>query len=134
MLSFEDFTKYKELDEIKLENQLLNMLTATITHELKTPLNCIISFTGMALQAHSNYEYFIKLIRKTAQFASLEVSDALDHTTLTKGRFTVNLQSHNVAELVGEVVEMMAFQARLKNLEIVCRVQKVLNTTLFKID
>ena len=50
MLSFSDFTKYKQFDEMKLENEVLNMLTATVTHELKTPLNCVVSFATMALK------------------------------------------------------------------------------------
>lgn len=64
----------------------------------------------------------------------LEVSDSLDHTFLTKGKFSVNLQPCNVAEVVAEVVEMMTFQTSLKQVEIDCRVWTDLNKGQYSID
>ena len=44
MLTIRDLTKLLSVEKIESENRFFNTLTATVTHEMMTPLNCIITF------------------------------------------------------------------------------------------
>lgn len=44
MLTLRDVSKVFELDQSLQTNRYLDMLTATVSHEFVTPLNCIITF------------------------------------------------------------------------------------------
>ena len=44
MLTIRDLTKLMSVEKIESENRFFNTLTATVTHEMMTPLNCIITF------------------------------------------------------------------------------------------
>lgn len=42
--TFRDITGLKKLAKIQADNKLLNMLTQSVTHEMVTPLKCMVSF------------------------------------------------------------------------------------------
>ena len=44
MLTLRDVTKLLSVEKIESENKFFNTLTSTVTHEMMTPLNCIITF------------------------------------------------------------------------------------------
>ena len=46
MLTLRDVSKVYELEQSLKTNRYLDMLTATVSHEIVTPLNCIITFVS----------------------------------------------------------------------------------------
>lgn len=44
MLTIRDLSKIRDLKQEKMQNQYLNMLNATVSHEVMSPLNCIQTF------------------------------------------------------------------------------------------
>ena len=42
ILNITDLTGLKRLDKLQNQNDLLNLMTANASHEMNTPLNCII--------------------------------------------------------------------------------------------
>lgn len=53
MLTIRDFTDLHKLSVTSHENQVTKMLAATVTHEMMTPLNCIVTFVRAILTAKS---------------------------------------------------------------------------------
>ena len=47
VLTFRDVTEVKKAAKIQEANKILSMLTSTVTHELLTPLKCMISLKMM---------------------------------------------------------------------------------------
>jgi signal transduction histidine kinase len=45
MLTIRDVSKLLNVEKIQNENKFFNKLTATVTHEMMTPLNCIITYS-----------------------------------------------------------------------------------------
>lgn len=43
--TFRDITELKKLAQIEADNKLLHMLTSSVTHEMVTPLKCMVSFS-----------------------------------------------------------------------------------------
>ena len=67
---------------------MLTLLTSSVTHELITPLKCIIQFTLSVLQRTNDLE----LVLMTAQLLLSQVKLLLDRNMLEKGIFTSNLE------------------------------------------
>ena len=44
MLTIRDVSKILKADKMEQENEFYQTLTATVTHEMMTPINCIITF------------------------------------------------------------------------------------------
>jgi len=42
ILNITDFTSLKRVNQLQNQNNLLNLATANVSHEMDTPLNCII--------------------------------------------------------------------------------------------
>ena len=66
---------------------MLNLLTANVTHEMTTPLNCIISFSE-TMGNLSDQEEVCKiavLINNTATMMKFQVRDLLDRSLLERG-------------------------------------------------
>ena len=54
MATFRDVTEKKKLAKIEKANKLLHMLTSSVTHEMVTPLKCMISFAAIILKELQN--------------------------------------------------------------------------------
>jgi K+-sensing histidine kinase KdpD len=52
--TFRDVTEKKQLGLMKETNKLLHMLTSSVTHEMVTPLKCMISFAAIVLKELQN--------------------------------------------------------------------------------
>ena len=73
---------------------MLTLLTSSVTHELITPLKCIIQFTLSVLQRTNDPENRkdLELVLMTAQLLLSQVKLLLDRNMLEKGIFTSNLE------------------------------------------
>ena len=73
---------------------MLTLLTSSVTHEMITPLKCIIQFTVSVLQRTNDPEKRkdLELVLMTAQLLLAQVQLLLDRNMLEKGIFTSNLE------------------------------------------
>ena len=73
---------------------MLTLLTSSVTHELITPLKCIIQFTLSVLQRTNDPEKRkdLELVLMTSQLLLSQVKLLLDRNMLEKGIFTSNLE------------------------------------------
>lgn len=44
ILNITDLTSLKQVDQLRVQNNFLNMLAANVSHEIDSPLNCITTF------------------------------------------------------------------------------------------
>lgn len=121
MVTIRDMTDIHKLSETSRENQITKMLAATVTHEMMTPLNCIVTFVRSILAAKNAQQvsYFANLIERTTKMLRLNMRDLLDRSLLEVGTFKANLQPHTAHQVVFENVVMMRAQAKSKDVEIV---------------
>ena len=82
-----------ENETLKMENHFYEMLTATVSHDMRTPLNAIIGLLN-------NLDNFIKdprgvlflnIIRNSSKFMSFLVNDLLDFFQIKNGKFKPNV-------------------------------------------
>ena len=75
MLTIRDVTKLIQAEKVETENQFFNTLTSTVTHEMMTPINCIITFA----RAITNSEKSQAIIN-VATLLKLNLKDLLDRS------------------------------------------------------
>jgi signal transduction histidine kinase len=80
MVSIRDISKLRSLELAEIKNGYLNMLTSTITHELMTPLNCILTFANTIIKRVTDGVVLghTKMIRHSTMLMRLQVHDLLD--------------------------------------------------------
>jgi len=50
LLQFRDISDISTLARVSAENKMLNLLTSSVTHEMLTPLKCIIEFAQILIK------------------------------------------------------------------------------------
>lgn len=88
---------------------MLTLLTSSVTHEMITPLKCIIQFTLSVLQKTSDAakRKELELVLMTAQLLLSQVKLLLDRNMLEKGIFTSNLEMLPFNQTISNVVKLL---------------------------
>lgn len=107
---------YAELDEkatsLQKANELKTRFLSNMSHEFRTPLNSIISLSGMLLE-HMDGELTLEqekqvtFIRKAATGLSELVNDLLDLAKVEAGKIVVHTSAFEVKELFGTLKGML---------------------------
>jgi signal transduction histidine kinase len=92
MLIMRDVTASLTDDQIKMHSHFMDMVTATISHDLKTPLNAILGVTKMmGIQKAScrcnshDYSKSLKIVINSASLLNSLVDDLIDLFKIRSG-------------------------------------------------
>lgn len=120
MLTLRDLTEYYELGRVKQEANNLKFLNSTTTHEMMTPLSCIVMFTERLMNQITDPEQreLSGLIWRTSKLLKSYILDLLDRNLIEKGKLVPSFSVANLTRVVDEVVEMMQYQASLRDIKI----------------
>ena len=80
MILINHITPLVRYEKLKLENHFFEMLTATVSHDMRTPLNAIIGLSTAVMEyMHEKQgKKFVKVIDNSAKILLFLVSDLLD--------------------------------------------------------
>ena len=108
----------KARDDAEAANRAKSAFLATMSHELRTPMNAIMGFTELTLQSGLTQEQrkFLGIVRTRSKDLLVLLSDILDMSKIEAERMELVREPFSVAQLVSEVIEMMALPAGNKNL------------------
>ncbi|MGE0652641.1 MAG: PAS domain-containing sensor histidine kinase [Alphaproteobacteria bacterium] len=107
----------KVADKAKLD------FLAMMSHELKTPLNCIIGFSDAAMQnvrgpVGPAYGEYFESIHKAGQHLLAIINDLLDSANLERSDIAVRIGSEPVQKLIEEAVSLVDFSASRNKLDL----------------
>ena len=108
-------------------NQIKSEFMANMSHELRTPLNSIIGFSELLETAkglNDRQQRFASNIRNSGRLLLDLINDILDLAKLEAGKMDVRLDEFSIAQLVGELCEMVMQLARSKNIQLNYQVDK----------
>eukprot|EP00347_Sterkiella_histriomuscorum_P001618 403371338 len=119
MILTKNITTMINYENIKVENYFYEMLTATVSHDMRTPLNAI---QGLL----KNLELFIidprgkkflKIIQNSSSFLTFLVNDLLDFFQIKNGKFRTNNSTVDLKTTFQNLVEMFSVGANEKGLQ-----------------
>lgn len=108
MLITKSITHFIQCEQLKVQNHFFEMIAATISHDMRTPLNAILGM-GKSLVNYINHENGLKNHRVMMNSASLLlflVNDLLDLFRLNNNKFTKNESLCSFREQIEELLEM----------------------------
>lgn len=105
-------------DEARTANTLKSEFLATMSHEVRTPMNSIIGMTELVLNSQLTDEQrkFLNIVRTSSQNLLLILNDILDFSRIEAGRITLESIPFNVQGVAQEVMDAFTAQAREKGI------------------
>jgi len=84
-------------------------LTASVSHELLTPLKCICSFGNqlVTLLPNAKHRYKAELIVSTSNLVMSQVKFLLDKNLLDQNVFNPQLEKHKIKKVINDVAQIM---------------------------
>ncbi len=110
-------------DAAERANQLKDEFLATLSHELRNPLNVILGYSELLLRM-PEIEHSPRLakmgeaLKRNAQSQSQLINDLLDLSRLQRGKITLNRETVSMAAIIDSAVETVRADAAAKDIDI----------------
>ena len=91
---------------------------ASISHEMRTPMNAILGMSNLVIQTKLDEEQsgFISSIKQSSEILLGIINDILEISTLQNGKVQFDYKNFNLRELLSNLVNMMQYKANEKDL------------------
>ena len=118
--------KQRRLKEEKLANRYKNNMILGLSHDLKTPLNGIISLlNGFPAEDKTKNNYH--LINMSAQFLLYKLKDMLDYAQIETGLFVLKEESFCLSNFFVSIIKLCQLQADLEQVNITFKIDHKLS-------
>ena len=89
MIMIKSISSIVKCEKLKVENHFYEMLTATVSHDMRTPLNAILNLLGNLepLVTDDNGRKYLKIISYSSKILLFLVNDLLDLFQIKNGKF-----------------------------------------------
>ena len=109
--------------EAEEANRIKDEFLATISHELRNPLNVILGYSEVLVRSsEANESAFVQraaeILRRNAIAQAQLVSDLLDLSRLQLGKFSLNRQVVSLTKTINDAVETVKAEAIAKGLQV----------------
>jgi signal transduction histidine kinase/ActR/RegA family two-component response regulator len=110
-------------DAAEKANQLKDEFLATLSHELRNPLNVILGYSELLLrmpeiERSSRLGQMAEALRRNAQSQSQLINDLLDLSRLQRGKISLNQETVSLAAIIDSAVETVRADASAKGIDI----------------
>lgn len=113
-------------------NKAKSRFLATISHELRTPMNGIIGFAELLGETSLSTQQadYTSIIQRSAQGLLGIINDVLDFSTLDADRLALHDAPYRLRDVVVGVTELMSAEASRKQLALTCDIEEDLPADL----
>ena len=125
--------KYKAEQSDKMKSAFL----ANMSHEIRTPMNGILGFTDL-LKGHDypidEQQHFIELIQQSGRRMLNTINNIIEISKIESGVETLNLSEVKIENIIQELYNFFAPEAKMKGLELRIKRNKTTTNELFFTD
>ena len=108
--------------EAEAANRLKDEFLATLSHELRNPLNVVIGYSEILRRSEDTQNSFVgkaaEVIRRNALAQSQLVSDLLDLSRLQMGKLAIKRQPTSLSTIVSDAIETVRTEAEAKDISL----------------
>jgi len=89
MIIIKNLTELVKYQNVEMESRLYELFTATVSHEMRTPLNSILSLIKIVMTSISNPRILklLNIIQSSSEMLKYQVCEMLDLFSLKTNRF-----------------------------------------------
>ncbi|MBN9416979.1 MAG: response regulator [Candidatus Eremiobacteraeota bacterium] len=109
--------------EAERSARLKDEFLATLSHELRTPLNAILGWSHLLRAGDlepEEVEQAHEAIERNAQAQTRIIEDLLDMSKITQGKFHIDIQDIDLAQVVGSAVQAVQPSCKSKGVQLEC--------------
>ncbi|CDW74713.1 multi-sensor hybrid histidine kinase [Stylonychia lemnae] len=121
MIMIKSLTPIMKYEKLKLENHFYEMLTATVSHDMRTPLNAM---TGLLdsiktfIGDNQKGLRLLKVVDNSCKILLSLVNDLLDFSQIKNGKFRKNEQIVDIKKSVQDALDIIKLAVNEKGLEL----------------
>lgn len=114
----------EERDEAMRANHAKNLFLASVSHELRIPLQSVLGYAGLLLDTRLDQEQrdYTHTLRNAAEDLAAILDDLLDISRMEEGRLELDEVAFSPRDLLDEVIQMLGLRAREKGLALDLRI------------
>ncbi len=113
--------EFARLADAQEANQLKDQFLATLSHELRSPLNAILGWIQLLehdVSSPDRVRHAMEIIKRNAKLQAQLIEDILDVSRIITGKLTIEAQSLNIASLVESTLSAVLPTAALKQIQV----------------
>ena len=122
--------KLKELDGYK------DKLLATVSHDLRTPLNGLVGILELLSTkiVEKEAKKYLRIATRCSNLLLFMINDILDFSQISNGKLRLIFSRYHVMDLTKEVINLIKFQCQRKNIPFILDVPKDLMNQMLICD
>ncbi len=117
----EENEKRKKIQEqAELANETKNRFLATISHEVRTPINAIIGFCDLAINpdVHDDHQTNLRRVKDSSEHLLALIKDVIDYAQIESGKMELKKYKFDICNLIESVVNAYYLDASSKQIKL----------------
>ena len=120
LLLFNDNTNAFRISELINLDRYKNQLLASVSHDLRTPLNGLNGMLELSISKTNEHEvkYYLELAKKSSFFLNYLINDILDFSLMNFKKIRLNIEEINLEQIIENMIGLIEFQAKEKKIDL----------------
>ena len=107
-------------EQAELANEAKNNFLATISHEVRTPINAIIGFCDLTIKSNIDkvHQKNLSRVKDSSTHLLALIKDILDYSQIESGDYELKQQTFDLIELINSVINAFYLDAESKKIKL----------------